>query len=72
MEIYVSLIDFMCFNIFRYKMNVEVLWELIIFVKRIIGLEVVWIKMVDVIVVELDLIFKSKSVGFEVLGSNVI
>lgn len=62
----------MCFNIFRYKMNVEVLWELIIFVKRIIGLEVVWIKMVDVIVVELDLIFKSKSVGFEVLGSNVI
>lgn len=62
----------MCFNIFRYKMNVEVLWELIIFVKRIIGLEVVWLKMVDVIVVELDLIFKSKSVGFEVLGSNVI
>lgn len=62
----------MCFNIFRYKMNVEVLWELIIFVKKIIGLEVVWLKMVDVIVVELDLIFKSKSVGFEVLGSNVI
>lgn len=62
----------MCFNIFRYKMNVEVLWELVIFVKRIIGLEVVWLKMVDVIVVELDLIFKSKSVGFEVLGSNVI
>lgn len=62
----------MRFNIFRYKMNVEVLWELIIFVKRIIGLEVVWLKMVDVIVVELDLIFKSKSVGFEVLGSNVI
>lgn len=62
----------MCFNIFRYKMNVEVLWELIIFVKRIIGFEVVWLKMVDVIVVELDLIFKSKSVGFEVLGSNVI
>lgn len=62
----------MCFNIFRYKMNVGVLWELIIFVKRIIGLEVVWLKMVDVIVVELDLIFKSKSVGFEVLGSNVI
>lgn len=62
----------MCFNIFRYKMNVEVLWELIIFVKRIIGLEVVLLKMVDVIVVELDLIFKSKSVGFEVLGSNVI
>lgn len=62
----------MCLNIFRYKMNVEVLWELIIFVKRIIGLEVVWLKMVDVIVVELDLIFKSKSVGFEVLGSNVI
>lgn len=62
----------MCFNIFRYKMNVEVLWELIIFVKRIIGLDVVWLKMVDVIVVELDLIFKSKSVGFEVLGSNVI
>lgn len=62
----------MCFNIFRYKMNVEVLWELIIYVKRIIGLEVVWLKMVDVIVVELDLIFKSKSVGFEVLGSNVI
>lgn len=62
----------MCFNIFRYKMNVEVLWELIIFVKRIIGLEVVWLKMVDVIVVEFDLIFKSKSVGFEVLGSNVI
>lgn len=62
----------MCFNIFRYKINVEVLWELIIFVKRIIGLEVVWLKMVDVIVVELDLIFKSKSVGFEVLGSNVI
>lgn len=62
----------MCFNIFRYKMNVEVLWELIIFVKRIIGLEVVWLKMVDVIVVELDLMFKSKSVGFEVLGSNVI
>lgn len=53
-------------------MNVEVLWELIIFVKKIIGLEVVWLKMVDVIVVELDLIFKSKSVGFEVLGSNVI
>lgn len=62
----------MRFNIFRHKMNAEGLRESTIFAKRITGPEAVRLKMVDATAAESDLISKSKSVGFEALGSNVI
>lgn len=72
MEIYASLTDLMRFNIFRHKMNAEALRESTIFAKRITGPEAVRLKMVDATAAESDLMSKSKSVGFEALGSNVI
>lgn len=62
----------MRFNIFRHKLNAEALRESVIFAKRIIGTEAVRLKIVDATVAESDLISKSKTVGFEALGSNVI
>lgn len=64
--------DLMRFNIFRHKLNAEALRESVIFAKRITGTEAVRLKIVDATVAESDLISKSKTVGFEALGSNVI
>lgn len=62
----------MRFNIFRHKLNAEALRESVIFAKRITGMEAVRLKIVDATVAGSDLISKSKTVGFEALGSNVI
>lgn len=62
----------MHFNIFRHKLNAEALRESVMFAKRITGPEAVRLKIVDATAAESDLISKSKSVGFEALGSNVI
>uniref|UniRef100_K1Q4Y7 Fatty acid oxidation complex subunit alpha n=1 Tax=Magallana gigas TaxID=29159 RepID=K1Q4Y7_MAGGI len=60
------------YRVMRHKMNAEALRESTIFAKRITGPEAVRLKMVDATAAESDLISKSKSVGFEALGSNVI
>lgn len=62
----------MHFDIFRHKLNAEALRESVMFAKRITGPEAVRLKIVDATAAESDLISKSKSVGFEALGSNVI
>lgn len=46
------------------KLFFEVLREFVIFVKRIIGFEVVNLKIVDGVVLESSLIFESKKLGF--------
>lgn len=61
-EIYLYLYLILIF--FSLKLFFEVLREFVIFVKRIIGFEVVNLKIVDRVVLESSLIFESKKLGF--------
>lgn len=62
LEIYLYLYLILIF--FSFKLFFEVLREFVIFVKRIIGFEVVNLKIVDGVVLESSLIFESKKLGF--------
>ncbi|XP_048743432.2 uncharacterized protein LOC125656858 [Ostrea edulis] len=60
------------YEILQRKLSREALRESVIFAKRITGPEAVKLKIVDKIELETNLISRSKQIGFEALGKNVI